>query len=123
MIDLTNSTRYYSAIDLKKDGIKYVKVSISLKLETYVYQYVCKLMKFAISKIFKFWVQIRCVGRLEVPEPAAVNEFVYEVCFFLHRWLGWINLVDKLLVFFIGLDDVMGRSIVSQSDCILAIFA
>ncbi|KAL3717058.1 hypothetical protein ACJRO7_008610 [Eucalyptus globulus] len=53
VIDLTNSTRYYSPADLKKDGIKYVK--------------------------------IRCVGRLEVPEPAAVNEFVFEVIQFLSR--------------------------------------
>lgn len=36
VIDLTNSTKYYSPADLKKDGIKYVKVSISLKLEAYV---------------------------------------------------------------------------------------
>ncbi|XP_048138695.1 mRNA-capping enzyme-like [Rhodamnia argentea] len=53
VIDLTNSTKYYSPADLKKDGIKYVK--------------------------------IRCVGRHEVPEPAAVNEFVNEVTQFINR--------------------------------------
>lgn len=30
VIDLTNTTRYYSTIDLKKEGIKYVKVSCNV---------------------------------------------------------------------------------------------
>lgn len=30
VIDLTNTTRYYSTIDLKKEGIKHVKVSWQL---------------------------------------------------------------------------------------------
>lgn len=89
MIDLTNSTRYYSAIDLKKDGIKYVKVSISLKLETYVYQYVCKLMKFAIPKILNFGSRFDVLGGLRFQSlQLLMNSYMRYVSSYTGGWGG-----------------------------------
>lgn len=53
VIDLTNSTRYYSPSSWLTQGIKHRKIA--------------------------------CVGRDAVPDPASVNEFVYEVDQFISR--------------------------------------
>ncbi|KAL6146139.1 hypothetical protein ACLB2K_056822 [Fragaria x ananassa] len=51
VIDLTNTTRYYQTTDLKKEGIKHMKIP--------------------------------CKGRDSVPDNPSVNQFVYEVWFYL----------------------------------------
>ncbi|THF94830.1 hypothetical protein TEA_014330 [Camellia sinensis var. sinensis] len=61
VIDLTNTSRYYHASDLKKEGIKHVKVGNGQLNE------------------------IQCKGRDSVPDNEAVNYFVYEVSLFLTR--------------------------------------
>ena len=39
VIDLTNTTRYYPATDLKKEGIKHVKVSVDCNILFSVYDF------------------------------------------------------------------------------------
>ncbi|KAL3683404.1 hypothetical protein R1sor_001426 [Riccia sorocarpa] len=56
VIDLTNTSRYYSPQEWLKGGVKHIKVP--------------------------------CRGRDEVPEPEAVNQFVYEVIRFQHTMLA-----------------------------------
>lgn len=99
VIDLTNTTRYYSVNDWKKEGIKYVKVSFQihnyqlLDYEKVVvrlwfvfvlsYNYYMHLFLFLFLFYF-YLIQLNCKGRGSVPENEAVNQFVYEACYFLH---------------------------------------
>jgi mRNA-capping enzyme len=76
VIDLTNTSRYYSPSEWTKQGTKHVKVrEQGLSLDSNMYT--LALIGFVLMTFFSF--QIACRGRDAVPENEAVNTFVYEV--------------------------------------------
>ncbi|XP_074570709.1 uncharacterized protein LOC141827381 isoform X1 [Curcuma longa] len=77
VIDLTNTSRYYSQSEWTKIGIKHVKVrNLFFILVTVVR---CSYL------LNPFLIQIPCKGRDSVPDNESVNIFVHEVLHFQSR--------------------------------------